>query len=119
MQRKFVCLGVQVLAALQHNSNVSYEPIHIKDMATVPMQSPASTVASVMFVAEISNIFGSDRNYTVITYQYTVQNVVTDHKLRLWQTSKPDNLYCCLTAHTSVDLMLMRKPWQAKAYKRK
>ena len=41
----------------------------------------------------VSNIFGFDRNYTVITYQHTLQNVVMDRKLRLPQTSKPDNLY--------------------------
>ena len=46
-----------------------------------------------MFVAEKSSIFGFDPTYTVITYQYTVQNVVTDRKLRLRQTLKPDNLY--------------------------
>ena len=42
-------------------------------------------VASVMFVAEIIIMFGFDRNYTVITYQYTVRNVVTDRRLRLRQ----------------------------------
>ena len=55
--------------------------------------SLTNTVASVMFVAKIFIIFGYDRNYTVITHQYTVQDVVTDRKLRLRQTSKPDNLY--------------------------
>ena len=46
-----------------------------------------------MFVAKIIIIFDLDRIYTVITYQYTVQNVVTDHKLLLRQTTKPGNLY--------------------------
>ena len=54
---------------------------------------PCDAVALVMFVAKTIIIFGFDRNYTIITQQSIARNVITDRKLRLRQTSKPDNLY--------------------------
>ena len=55
------------------------------------------TVASVMFVAKISIVFGFDRNYTVIIYEYMPKNCskmsLPDRKLRLRQMVKPNNLY--------------------------
>ena len=44
---------------------------------------PRDAVASVISVAKIVISSGFDRNYTVITYQYTVQNVITYSELRL------------------------------------
>ena len=48
---------------------------------------------SVRHVCRKIVLFGFDRNCTVITYQYTVQNVVADRKLWLQQTLEPDNPY--------------------------
>ena len=42
-----------------------------------------TTVASVIIVEKSLLFFGFDRTYTVITYQYTVQNVIMYRKLRL------------------------------------
>ena len=42
-----------------------------------------TTAASVTFVAKIMILSRFDHNYTVITHQHTVQNIVTYRKLRL------------------------------------
>ena len=67
--------------------------LHELDNATqkLPRLAVVCNSISIYEYRSVSNnyiVFGFDRNYTVITYQYTVQNVVMDRKLRLRQKIK-------------------------------
>lgn len=51
------------------------------------------TVASVIFITKVIPFSHFDRIYTVSTYQYTMQNVITNRKVWLRQSSKSTSNY--------------------------
>ena len=55
----------------------------MEDTVGITVTLTMTTVASVIIVAKVITFSRFDRNYTVITYQHTVQNVIMYRKLRL------------------------------------